>query len=108
MSELAYRLMLVSKGWGSPKPGMTPKLGDLVRFSDPVFGRADGCVIMTIAEAGRPTRYEILLRHGNPRRETYHWRRAEQLSLVATANPNQRFSRYDVRHQDPEEASETS
>ena len=107
MSELAWRMMLARK-WGVPQPGMTPKLGDLVRFTHPGFGTASGYVIMIIAETDRPTRCEVLVRHGNTGWATYHWRRADELNLLGTAKPNQRHPRYSVRHQDREDGGETA
>jgi len=48
------------------------------------------------------------VRHGNTGWATYHWRRADELTVLANANPeNHRYLRYSVRHQE-EQAGETS
>ena len=105
MSELAYRMMLAAK---KSAAAAMPKLGDFVSFAHPVFGTPSGYIIMRMSEAGQPARCEVIVRHGNTGWATYHWRRADELTVLANANPeNHRYLRYSVRHQE-EQAGETS
>jgi hypothetical protein len=56
---------------------------------------------MIITEVDQPTRCEIVVRHGNTGYPTYHWRRADELTLLANAKPeNRRHLRYSIRHQE--------
>jgi len=106
VSELAFRMMLARRKSAAAR---TPKLGDYVGFSHPVFRDASGFVIMVITEPGQPTRCEIMVSHGNCGGRTFHWRRADELTLIADAKPeNRRHLRYSVRHQDREDAGENS
>jgi hypothetical protein len=78
-----------------------PQLGDFVRFAHPIYGGPSGYIIMIITEVGQPTRCEVMVRHGNCGGRTYHWRRADELTLLAHARPeNRRYLRYPVRHRD--------
>ena len=83
MSELAYRMMLAAK---KSAAATMPKLGDFVSFAHPVFGTPTGYIIMRISEAGQPARCEVIVRHGNTGWATYHWRRADELTVLANAN----------------------
>ena len=105
MSGLIWRMMMQARKSAS---STTPKLGDFVNFSHPVFATPQGFIIMIITEVDQPTRCEIVVRHGNTGYPTYHWRRADELTLLANAKPeNRRYLRYGIRHQD-QRAGETS
>ena len=60
--SLAYRLMLARQKSLASRP---PQLGDRVGFVHPEFGTWSGYIIMIITEPDRPTRCEVIVRHGS-------------------------------------------
>jgi hypothetical protein len=114
--SFAFQLYLASKrsrGSSAPPLPLAPRLGDFVSFFHPEFRREwHGFIIMVITEPGKPTRCEIIVRHGNTGYPTLHWLRTDQLTTIAHTKleENRHHMRCSVRlseQYDPD-AGETS